>query len=343
MTQNFKLEVHPSAVKGMDILMNDSSFTTSGINQAITTQTQIIEGVVRQKHYTLMGQVPSDFIPVIAGKGAYMTDIVKYVGAQTAKKQSSFVKPQNNIKKRSQTSVMFDKLGIENNFWEDEYQISDLLMRVADANYGQAFSLVEEFEAARFKKYQLDVQYTTFNGIDGGNSTGLINNADVLSEGVNTDLFPVALNVMTLAQIKVLCANIRTIFAERSKYTQMFNTWAMPTEEYLGINTPISDTYSTRSIRQVIEECFADIPGFKIVHSAYQNHTATAKARHVFYFKDPDTLAMFAPVPYTPYALYPFNGRDLTSIAEAQFTGVLVIRPREVLYADTQESTGSSS
>ena len=80
---------------------------------------------------------------------------------------------------------------------------------------------------------------------------------------------------------------------------------------------------------------------FKIVDATYCDNAGSSgtAARHVLYNCHPDSLTMYIPKPYTPHPLYPAGALDLVSDAEAQFTGVWVKRPKEMLYIDVTKSS----
>jgi hypothetical protein len=114
----------------------------------------------------------------------------------------------------------------------------------------------------------------------------------------------------------------------------MFDTWCLPTGDFYSLDFYPTD-FTLKTVRQIIEEA---LPSIKLVHSVY-NNTASAsglRGRHVFYRHDADSISMIIPKPYTPHPLYPMNGIDSISVAEAQFTGVNLWRTQEMLYADAQ-------
>lgn len=318
-------------------LMNSTGeFTPPGISQMISTQDVVLSGVIGQKFYTLHGQTPSDFVEIKTGEASYSDYVKKRTSASVGQLGNSFFTPgSGNISKKSQTNAKFSMVEIKNNFWRDEYQIDDTTLKQAAINR-TTFSLITELEKARYTKYQLEVQEALFKGIefDSNISFGLLNNPDI---NINTSLIPINIQSMDLAELKELLSELQGAFNVNSKGTALANTWCMPTSTYLGLMASASSIYPGETILDQILKSFKHIQGFKIVHSMYQEAGALgagSKPRHVLYNRGEDTAVMYHPLVYTPYGLLASNGYDYASVAEAQFTGVLMPRPREVLYID---------
>ena len=81
--------------------------------------------------------------------------------------------------------------------------------------------------------------------------------------------------------------------------------------------------------------------GFKIRPLTYAQAAKNpdAKDRYVLYRNDPETLKLTIPVDFMMNQAYTINGFDFEQLAVGQISGVLVNRPREVLYLDLTAST----
>ena len=306
-----------------------------GLEKTLTTLTQIVAGVQRQKFYTVDGAL-TDYVPMELGTGAYGQGLFQYTVAQVGDQfETGIVQPGNGINKDANVDIVVDGITLRNNFWRMKYQATKELVEMARANTVN-FSYIEEQETARLKTYQLGIQKVTFLGTTDGLNTGLLNNTDVT---VNTSLLPAAIGNLSVAQLFNFAATAVSTFWANSNNTTFPNTLLIPTQDLGGIATPISQTYPVgETKRELIERAFkaAGAPqDFKILHTAYNNTAGTSGTkRYVLYNRDPEVLKMYLPKPYTPYPLFPTGALDMISDAEAQFTGVWIKRPKEILYVD---------
>lgn len=317
---------------------NAAAFATPanyGLEKTLTTLTQLVKDVLRQKFYTIEGAL-TDYVPMEMGTGAYGQSLFQYAVAQVGDKfETGIIQPGNGINKDANVDIVVDGISIKNNFWRMKYQATKELVEMARAN-AVNFSYIEEQERARLKTYQLGIQKITFLGTDDGQNKGLLNLDGVT---VNTSLMPANFGTMTTAQLNNFAATAVATFWANSNSTSFPNTLLMPTQDLGGLATFISSSYPVGETRkEFLERAFkaAGAPqNFKILHAAYGNTASTTGgARYVLYNRDADVLKMYLPKPYTPYPLYPTGSLDMVSDAEAQFTGVWAKRPKEILYMD---------
>ena len=317
---------------------NAAAFATPanyGLEKTLTTLTQIVAGVQRQKFYTVDGAL-TDYVPMEMGTGAYGQSLFQYAVAQVGDQfETGIIQPGNGINKDANVDIVVDGISIKNNFWRMKYQATKELVEMARAN-AVNFSYIEEQERARLKTYQLGIQKVTFLGTNDGLNKGLLNLDGVT---INTSLIPANFGAMTTAQLNNFASTAVATFWANSNNTAFPNTLLIPTQDLGGLATFISTSYPVGETRKdFLERAFkaAGAPqDFKILHTAY-NKTAgyNGTARYVLYNRDADVLKMYLPKPYTPYPLYPTGSLDMISDAEAQFTGVWAKRPKEILYMD---------
>lgn len=306
-----------------------------GLEKSLTTLTQVVKDVLRQKFYTIKGAL-TDYVPMELGTGAYGQNLFQYTVAQVGDKfETGICQPGNGINKDANVDIAIDGVTIRNNYWRMKYQATKELTEMFKAN-AVNFSYIEEQETARLKTYQLGIQKITFLGTSDGLNTGLLNNADVT---INTSLLPAVLGSLSVAQLFTFAQTAVSTYWTNSNKTTFPNTLLMPTEDLGGIATPVSQTYPFgQTKKELIERAFKEAGApedFKILHTAYNKTAGTGgTARYVLYNRDPEVLKMYLPKPYTPYPLFPTGALDMISDAEAQFTGVWVKRPKEVLYID---------
>ena len=318
---------------------NASAFSNPnniGIEQNLTTLTQLLANVQRQKFYTLNGQALTDFIPIEMGVGGYARQLTQFAVAQVGDDfETGISQVGNGINKDANLDIAVDTISIRNNFWRYKYQVTNEIVRTAQVNQ-ETFSYIEELERARLKTAQLGLQKVAFLGTSDGLNEGLLNLSGVT---VNTTLMPATFANMSTAQLTNFATTVMSTFFALTNSTVFPNTLIIPTNDLAGLATYISSTYPVGETRKdFLERAFkaAGAPqDFKILHTVYNQTAGTnGGARYVLYNRDADTLSMYIPRPYTPYPLYPVGSLDMISDAEMQFTGVWAKRPQEILYLD---------
>lgn len=334
----YSLEEHKERMRNNleGIVRNSGVGATVGLDQIITTTTDIIAGTVDTLYYELNGQKLSDFVPIEVGKGAYATQLLQYaVNYKANAGKQGLVNPTaNGIAKDANSTLQVGTFTMYNNFWRWTYEVSNELVNIARVN-AETFSIIEENEKARKKVWDLMLQDAWFNGFGDGKSYGLLNAPDV---SINTTLITAKLSAMTDAQFETFLGAAGGAFGTNSNYTVTFNRLLVPTSDYYALTKPYGQ-YGLNRL-QVLEDAFKRIAGgdFKVVHAKYADtaNAAGTGARYVFYNADADNICSYLPVPYTPMPLFPQGSLDLISQAHGQFITPYVKRTGAVLYADQQ-------
>lgn len=315
---------------------NSGIGAATGLEQVITTCTDIIAGVIPTLFYELNGQKLSDFVPIEVGKGAFATKLLQYAVTYKANSgKQGIVNPfANGIAKDANSTIQIGTLTLNNNFWRWDYNVSNELINIGKVN-DETFSYIEENEKARKKVWDLMLQDAWFLGLGDGVSYGLLNAPDVT---INTTLITAKLSAMTDAQFDTFLAAAPNAFGLNSAYTMNFNRLLIPTSDFYSLTKPYG-TFGLNRL-QVLEDAFKRVVGgdFKIVHAKYAEtaNAAGTGARYVFYNADADNICSYLPVPYTPMPLFPQGSLDLISQAHGQFITPYVKRTGAVLYADQQ-------
>lgn len=313
-------------------------YPNAGVVQTVDTITEIVQGVVEAKYYTLGGQTPSDFIKMDVGRGAYSGQIFQFTSAYVgAPFEQCIINPASTgIHNDATADITVDGISIKNNFYRQKYSVSNEEIKMASVNR-VGFDIIEQKEKSRAMNWQLGIQNVLFNGLKDGQTFGLLNQPGVT---VNTSLFPVAPQSMTVAQIKAFAGSAISTYFNTTNGTYMPNRWLMPTESYMALGVPYGDTFGMPTLLEVFTNAFkaAGAPAdFRIVHSLYNNEAGNGgHGRHVFYNDDVDNLVMYIPKAYTPHPLYAQGALDMISDAEGQFTGVQLKKKSTMLYADEQ-------
>lgn len=307
----------------------------SGVIQTVDTLTTIMDTVLRAKYYTTPFPL-TDYVKMDVGRGAYGTSIYQFATAYTGSTfEESIVNPASTgIHNNATSDIRVDGISIKNNFFRNDYSVSNEELRMAAAGR-ISFDIVEEKERARKQLWDLGIQKSHFLGI--GANEGLLNLSGVT---VNTSLLPAAPANLTVAQIKNFAANAISTYYNQTNGNYFPNRWLMPSDAYMQLGVPYGDTFGMPTLLEVFENAFkkAGAPAdFKIVHTIYANDASAAgNGRHVLYNNDADNIIRYIPKNYTPHPLFPMGSLDMISQAEGQFTGVQVKKPETVLYIDEQ-------
>lgn len=317
-------------------LSNAAAVDSIGFQKLIDTQTEIVAGVIGTKYYELLGQNLSDFVPFDVGRGAYSTNIFQYTSAYVGSPfEAGLVQPSTGLGVNAKSTIAIDGLSIKNNFWRMDYEVSHEIVEMGKVNV-QAFSIIEENEKSRKKVYDLGMQKVTFLGLPNeGDVYGLLNQPNV---NINTSVLKKSLSSMSAAELSTFASSTIAAYLDNNGTTAMLNRMLIPTSDFVALGVPSDANYPLKTKREIIEQAFreAGATDFKIVHATYcKNASADGEHdRYVLYRYDADSIRMYIPKEYTPNALYPMNGVDFVSVAEAQFTGVQALRPLEMLYCD---------
>jgi hypothetical protein len=211
------------------------------------------------------------------------------------------------------------------------------IMEAANANW----DVVDSRMRALKKNWDLGIQEGAFTGFD-ASLTGFLNNADV---NINTTLIAEEISGMSDAEFQAFVKGALTAYFANSNYTRDNpDTFVMPASDYLGMASAASATYPNISKLEYLENSFKKMTrndGFKILPLVYSQSAKNpaAKDRYVLYRNDPETLKMSIPVDFTMNQAYTTDGLVFQQKAYGQISGVLVNRPREVLYIDLTAST----
>ena len=321
-------------------VQNSGIGANPGLEQTITTTTQLVAGVVNTLYYELMGQKLSDFVKIEVGTGAYSTNLTQFASAYVGSSfESGIINPTaTGINADANSNIKIGALSIPNNFWRMKYSVGQELIGMAARN-AETFSIIEENEKARKKCWDLGLQKATFlaNNNNGVQGYGLLKQPNVT---VNTTLMTAELDAMSDAQFQTFLATAPGVYAANCNGTMMFNRMLIPQKAFLALQQPFGSFGETR--KTILERAFQGIVGddFKIVHATYCTGATAggnaSKGRYVFYNTNEDNLTMYLPKPYTPHPLFPQGALDMISDAEGQFSTPYVKRIDSMLYADVQ-------
>jgi hypothetical protein len=314
----------------------DIDISSAGFQYTIDTMSYIRAEVIKQIFYELS---IADYLPVDVGEAAWKSEIVQnlefYEGGSFA---DGFTNQGGS--RTPQVDTALSQLRMPVKTWKKK--CSWTIAQIAEAANVGNWDVVEAKLKSLKKNWDLGVQELAFTGLEGETDiTGFLNNANV---NINTTLITETISGMSDAEFQTFVGALLTAYYSNSNSTRFPDTFALPTDDYLGLGSAASATYPNITkleyLTNVLKKLTAN-DGFKILPLTYAQaaNNQDAKDRYVLYRNDPEVLKLSIPVDITMNQAYTLNGFDFEQLAYGQVSGVLMSRPREVLYIDKTVST----
>lgn len=328
-------------LQGMTLTNANGDVDTSGLGYQYTIQTttQIRAKTISQKFYTVP---PADFLSVIPGTGAWLEDIkTNIVYDVAAAFESGIISTASGPSQIANVDVGTAPITSRITTVAKGYQYStpELQKALAANNWDVVASKLEALK----RHFDLGIQKIAFLGLinDLTNTPGLLTNANVTA---NTSRITANISTFSAASFATMVSGIIADYVSNCSYTAMPNTFLIPTDDFVGLATPVASGFPVVSMLTYLEDAFKRITGnanFKIAPLAYgigANNAAyvstSGKSRYVLYNNDIDTLWMDIPVNFTLTPAGTANNFNWQGVGVMQFTGVTIARPAEVLYFD---------
>lgn len=309
-----------------------------GYEVAITTLTTITKKISEQKFFQL---APADYLPVRVGEGAYSSNLLTYRSFDVSDIfESGIVDLGGNNDRLSVADAAIDALNIKVINWAkaNTYSIFDLEMAAKAGNW----DLVTSKEKSRKRNWDLGIQKVAFLGAQGLNSgsnasaLGLLNQSGIT---LNSTLITKAISAMSTSELNTLQQGLVKAYRVNCNYTAFPTHFVIPESDYNGLASQSSQDFPIKSKLQLLEEGFQVIcrnKNFKILPCAYADSAnsggALTKQTYVLLNYDEESLKMEIPLDYSNTLANSVNNFQFNSVGFGQFTGVLVLRPLEVLY-----------
>jgi len=308
----------------------DVDIASTGFKYLIDTMTQINAKIIQQKFFEIM---PGDYIPMDVGNAAWKSQIVQNLELQEGGDfEDGFV--NNGGSRVAQTDVALYQTSMPTATWRKKVHWD--IGQLAEAANSNNWDIVEAKLRGNKKNWDLGVQNGAFNGFRiNSKMTGLLNNDSV---NINTTLITKKISDMEASEFQTFVGAVLNTYYNNTNNTLMFpTTFMIPAADYLGLGDPVSASFPNVSKMKYLTDMFTEMGAkIKIVPMVYceSAHNTDAKDRYVLYNNDPETLKMTIPVDYRANQAYSINGFDFEQMAYGQVSGVMINRPREVLYCD---------
>lgn len=307
----------------------------------ITTLTTIMAKISEQKFYEI---TPSEYVPVqVGGPGAWSSNLVTYRSYDIADDFSTGV--MNTGTQSARTAMVdagVDALTIQVYNWHKALQwtIFDLELAAKSGNW----DLITSKEKTRLRNYQLGIQKVAFLGLQGqnsasGNCVGLLNQPGITN---NTTVITAPISSLTTSALKTFQQVVLEAYRSNNNRTAWPTHFVIPESDFNGLASQASPDFPIKSTLELLEDAFKVTtrnPNFKILPLAYGDaayHTdvpsIAGKQVYALYNYDDESMRMNVPVPYTNTLANSLDNFSFNSQAYSTFSGVLAIRPLEMLY-----------
>jgi len=311
----------------------------SGYEAQISTLTQIKTKIIDQKFYDKTQLNPADFVPIKVGEGAYTEDSLYYKNFSISSSFGSGIIGQGTGTRKGKSEAVYDKVRLENFFWAKELEYSLIQVNQASQNMGSAINLIAQKEKAQKTNWDLGIQKTAFLGQDDIAEIDGVLTLDNQGVNINTTDLTKPISAMTSSEINTFVGVLIKIYRANCSNTAWPDTFLIPEADHLGLASFVSDVQTQRSKLDFLEQAFkqqTQNPNFKIGRAVYCNKDRNALGvnRYALYNNQSDTLEMNIPIDYTSTSFATGNGFDFASVAYGQFSGVIALRPAEILYFD---------
>lgn len=316
-------------------VMNSKLGNALGAEIPITTLTFISKDISQQRFYEIY---PADYIPVKVGEGAFDTNTTVYRSFDIADEfETGYVNTGVQSARQAMVDTGVDALNIKHLNWKktNTWNIFDLKFAAKSGNW----DLVTQKEISRKRNWDLGLQRIAFLGARGqngasGNCLGLLNQPGITT---NTTVITKPINTMTTAELKTFTAQLLQSYRANNNYTVMPNRWAIPESEFNGLAATVSPDFPIKTIYELLLEMFILITGkkdFKILPLAYADMANSGFSYQIYslYNSDPFSLFMSIPLMYTNTLANSLDDFNFQNSAYGQHTGVLVLRPLELMY-----------
>ena len=329
-----------NAANGLDLRYNAAAVTAeqaTGYQILTDTMTYIKQQESKQVYYELLGQKPSDFIPIAVGDGSWSSQILtRRVFSNAGDFEAGLVRQGSHDSRKTQSEVSMDAITLPTFIWTDgvEYNLAEIEQALVASNW----DIIAAKHASRNKKFQLGVQLISFLGTKSGNMEGLLNNTKV---NVVTNFITALISGLGYAAFATFVGGLMNQYWTNTNSTKLPTHFVIPMADYLGMQTLVPGSAGTFPVPMLtyLENAFQKIcgPNFKIVGNAYcdaaNNNTLRGINKNIYalYRYDPEALRMDIPVDFTvtqPNSLDNFNFQD---VAYCQLTGVGFYKPLETV------------
>jgi len=325
--------------KSMEQKFNEAIYANdvSGIGAQIdiTTLTLLLKTVSTQKFYTVDVE---KYIPVDTD-GGWADQVLQIREYLPSGNMTGFIDQAAHQAKLAVADAAVDGLYIPGITWAKKIEFS--IAEVNQAALLGNFSLITAKERSRKKSYDLEMQQLAFLGY--GKVKGLLNQSDVVS--VDSAFISKPICEMNYVEINNFVGKIIELYRANCERTAYPNTFVLPESDYNGLANQVSPEFPVKNKLQLLQEALdlVSMRKVKILPCAYsdQRYNNLGVNRYALYNAEFDTIRLQKAIDYTPTMMNNIDGWNFVNTAFGRTFGVVINRPKEVMYFDREDASSS--
>lgn len=325
--------------KSLDAKFNEAIYANdvSGIGAQIdiTTLTTVLKTVSTQKFY----QIDIEKYVTVDTDGGWSDQVLQIREYLPSKPMSGFIDQSAHGAKMAVAEAAVDGLFIPALTWAKKIEFS--IAEVNQAALLGNFSLITAKERSRKKSYDLDMQQLAFLGY--GKVKGILNQSDIVT--TNSDFITKAISDMNFTEMNAFVRGLVEQYRENNARTAYPNKFVMPESDYNGLASQVSPEFPVKNKLQLLQEaldliCMKHVDILPCVYCD-QRYNQLGTNRYALYNNEFDTIRFQKAIDYTPTMMNNIDGWNFVNTAFGRTFGVLINRPKEVIYFDRQDESSS--
>lgn len=301
----------------------------------ITTLSTISKQISEQKFFEIP---PADYVPIRVGDATWSSNIVHYRSFDIADGfETGILNLGGNNTRQANADAGVDSLTIKIYNWSKS--IGWNIFELQEAAKSGNWDLVAAKERSRKRNWDLGVQKIAFLGLPGqnglnGNCLGLLNQPGITN---NATVITQPISAMNTAALKAFTVAVVEAYRSNNNRTAWPTHFVLPESDYNGLASQASPDFPIKSTLQLLEETFMTIcrnKNFKILPLAYADRLYSGFAYQIYTLLnyDEESLRMDVPLDYTNTLANSLDNFNFQNAGYGQVTGVLALRPLELLY-----------
>lgn len=322
-----------AAILNNSLALNNAVSGDFGFQIDIDTLTQIRQQVVEQKFYTVREGL-SAYVPMELGRG-WSENLLTYRTFSPSDDFEAGLMDTGRNQRFAQAETAIDSVSIVVKTWAYELNYGIMEIQKAQASNPGNWSVIEGLERSRKRLWDLGMQKTAFLGHSSDTDVkGLLNQSGVT---INTTVIDKFIKDMSDSEFQAFIANVMGAYSANSVSREAPDTFVIPLKDFLGLGSATSSGFPIGTKLEYLTNMFKQVsgnPDAKILPVAYAEKEENDKVKNIYtmYGRNVDNLVMNIPVDYTSTLADTYNGAQFQSVAYGQYTGVQVLRPREIIY-----------
>lgn len=307
-----------------------------GVQMDLTTLTILLKTISSQKFY----QIPLEKYlkqDIDGGWAAQLLQVREYLPTNP---MSGFIDQSAHGAKMAVADAAVDGLYIPVITWAKQIELS--IAEINQAALLGNYSLIEAKERSRKKSHDLDMQQLMFLGHKKVN--GLLSfGSDVT---IDTTTIGGSISDMSYTELNTFAKSMVEAFRQNCERTAYANKLVIPESDFNGLASQANPQFPLRTKLSMLKEAFDTISPrpVEILPCVYcdARYNTLGVNRYALYNDDIDTIRNLKAIDYTATMMNNIDGWNLVNTAFARVAGVVLNRPKEMMYFDVAAESSSS-